>query len=98
MNTQEISKFYLQFCSTVTEWYPNTTPSVRQSLNTIKKSSELFNRITTDRFINSIVPNFEQSMKDYKNQIDDLLILKNNRKKAVHTFDQNREKLSKAQC
>lgn len=56
------------------------------------------NQITHDSFINSINPNFEKSMISYRKQIDDLLILKRNRKKAVHLYDQNKEKLRKAQC
>lgn len=97
-HAQDISKFYLQFCSSVTGWYPNTTLAVQQSLKSIDKAADMFNQITHDSFINSINPNIEKSMISYRKQIDDLLILKRNRKKAVHLYDQNKEKLRKAQC
>ena len=95
---QNISKCYSKMCSTITEWYPDTTPAIRQSLESINDSAIDFNKITTNSFINSIIPNFEQSMKEYKSQINDLLTLEKNRHKAVHSLDKNKEKLRKAQC
>ena len=87
----------MQFCSSVTGWYPNTTPAIQQSLKGIYKAADILNQITHDSFINSINPNFEKSMISYRKQIDDLLILKRNRKKAVHLYDQNKEKLTNSE-
>lgn len=95
---KDISKCYSKFCSTVTEWYPNTTPAVRQSLQSIENSAVALCKITDDGFISTVVPNFEKAMKTYRKQTNELLKLEKNRKKAVRSLDTNKEKLRKAQC
>lgn len=95
---QEISKFYLKFSFTVKGWYPDSTPAIRQSLESINNSAISLDKITTDSFTNSVVPTFVQTFKEYKKQMKELHKLQQNRKKAVNSLDQNKEKLRRAQC
>lgn len=94
----ELAKFYSKFCETVTDWFPDSSASVRQSLSSITQAANILEAITTEQLINKLDPNFKPAMAEYDAQIKSILDLKKKRKAAVRDFDREREKLRMARA
>ena len=93
----QISKVYSKFSSTVSSWYPDTTPAVRQSVESISQSASTFEQMTAENFVNKVNESFGPAMEEYQKHVNGLLSLEKKRRSAVKEYDREREKLRQAE-
>lgn len=92
-----IAKFYSKFCKTVSAWFPDSPEDVKQSMTSLVHSSDAFEALAIQKFINTLNPSYKPAVDEYQKHIKDILEVEKKRRAACKEFDEEREKLRKAQ-